>query len=223
MNSAALKTTINLYVAELKPVQKRFTLKLTMLVLGGWAAVLVLATIALNFAESSQQQQVDELNQQVTQQRDVVAELNEALQQRRGDPKIQQRLDVTRAEIERTQQLLSTLSQQQRQHQTSFALLLTDLAKITHAQLWLHDIVMEQGHLTLRGYASKAAALPEWMADFSNQPTLQGRQFAVFELRAEDNAQGLAFTISSAAATGDDTNAATAANELLRLPDGGER
>ncbi|MEX1222888.1 MAG: PilN domain-containing protein [Idiomarina sp.] len=224
MSSATLKTAINLYVAELRPVQQRFTLKLTLLVLAGWLAVLVLATIVLSYAESSQQEQVTELNRQVSQQRAVVTELNEALQQRRGDPKIQQQLDLTRAEIERGQQLLGSLKQQQRQHQTSFAMLLTDLADITHGQLWLQDIVMEQGHLTLRGYATKAAALPAWMADFSGQPTLQNRQFAVFELRTEDKAQGLAFTISSAAATTAETEAApVTANDLLRLSGGGEQ
>lgn len=224
MNSAALKTSINLYVAELRPVQKRFTLKLTLLVLGGWLAVLVLVALALSYAESSQQQQVTELNRQVTQQRAVVAELNQALQQRRGDPKIQQQLDLTRAEIERGQQLLGSLNQQQRQHQTSFAMLLSDLADIAHGQLWLQGIEMEQGELTLRGYASKAAALPAWMADFAGQPTLQNRQFAVFELRTEENAQGLAFTISSAAAAATESNTTpVTANDLLRLSGGGDQ
>jgi len=199
--TAPMKHTINLYTQELRPVQQRFTLALTLKVVLGWLLALVLIGLLLFVLASQQQQQVDTLATAVQSQRNEVTQLTEQLRSRTVDPQLQQRLSQTRADMAQLEQLLATLSTQETQHQTSFATLLSDLADIARDDLWLRHIALDQGNLKLEGFATKAAALPRWMADFNGKATLQNRQFAVFELRDETTQghDGLAFTLSSVA------------------------
>lgn len=204
MNAPAqnpLKNTVNLYTQELRPVYQRFTLALTVKVIGGWLLLLGLIALALGFVADQYQEQVDILAKTVQSQRTQVTELTEQLRSRTVDPELQQALASTRETTAQLNRLLRTLSAQQTQHQTSFAVLLSDLADIARDDLWLRHIRLDGGDLKLQGYATKAAALPRWMADFNGKTTLQNRQFAVFELRDEpmEENNGLAFTLSSAA------------------------
>lgn len=193
-----LKTTINLYTADLKPVVQRFTLKLALQITGAWLVVLILIGWLVTTTAQQDIAAVTELRRSVAQQKASVQTLTTELNQRLDDQGLRDRVTGLQADVAARQRLYDALSQDGDGASLNFAQLLDDLATIADESLWLTDIRIRQGKLGLYGQASRAAAIPEWMARFSETETLSNRQFRVFEINhdGEENSP-VQFTLSS--------------------------
>lgn len=184
-----MKTVVNLYVAALQPVQRRFTLGRSVFGLSLMLAVLLLAGLGLQVALQRAQTNLAQVQTELATQREQVQQLTTSLQQRRGDPVLATQLADTQTSITRAERVLTLLDQQSVATSTSYATLLTDIAMIAPGELWLTEIRARDAQLGFAGLTEDAAALPRWMATFDSRPSLRARQFAIFALREND--QGL--------------------------------
>lgn len=192
-----MKQLANLYLAELQPSRERLTLNLLAGVSGGLIILILITMVVGSYLTAQQQDQVQQVSRQVSDLEEQVESRQQQLNEALKDTSLQNEISELEDRIARQQRLLQQMLQLIAMTESSFARLLRDIAQVDNEQIWLQRIIIENGQLTLQGRTIEASALPTWLASFTAHGTLQGRQFAVFELR--DEAEGaLDFTVGSA-------------------------
>ncbi|CUA87056.1 PilN domain-containing protein [Pseudidiomarina woesei] len=194
-----MKQLANLYVQELHPRKQSLTFTRAAGVVAAAAVLAVVFSGASRWYAGQQQIATQRTNHELSQvQQRLTAKQNE-LRAAMNNPQVEQQITAIEAQLAQRQRLLQQMTSVTAASQTSFAQLLTDIAKADLESIWLQRVIAANSQLTLQGKTTDASALPQWLASFSNYPTLQERQFGVFELRDNSQEAALDFTVGSLA------------------------
>ncbi|MGX9461680.1 PilN domain-containing protein [Shewanella sp. A14] len=196
-----IKTSVNLYSADLLPKKQKLTLFRMILVLTifcGCSAVLYgvglwhtdelqALTQLENSKKSSLNSQKSNLEQQIAARKpnaDLVAKVE--LEQQRLDMKTM---------------LKDELSQRNTLISKGYSSMLTDLAAVADANVWLSHITVEQQNgiaqrIEFEGYGRNPQSIPLWIDKLKNTLTLKGYAFSAMTMDRGEG-QPLAFKLIS--------------------------
>ena len=193
-----MKQFANLYLPELQPRHDKWTLAGLTLSSAVLAVVLLMLNFAVSYLAEGEREHARQIGTQVQQQQALLEVQQELLEQRINDPSLLAEIAELEEKLAERQRLQQQMLSMTSAEPVSFAALLTDIARVDSADLWLERIGYSQGRLNLDGLTQRPEVLPRWLASFSDHATLRGRQFSVFELR--DEADGpLHFSVGSSA------------------------
>lgn len=196
----AIKQRLNFYTSEFRPPALPediarllwrlglMVLLLVVLMLGVW----LLQLLAAGNAQHWQQQQ--KLATQALQEEQL------RRPQRREDPQLLQQRDAAKAQLRRSQQVLSYLSRDQLQQSQSFRLRVEQLAAVPVSGVWLQRFMFSAGgaHIRLEGQLSDPALLASYVAALSEQSAYRHHAFRQVDVqRSEQSA--LQFVLDSRA------------------------
>jgi len=194
-----MKQLANLYVPELHPRKQSLTFTRAAGVVAAAAVLAVVFSGASYWYAGQQQIATQRTNHELSQVQQRLTGKQNELRAAMNNPQVEQEIADIEAQLAQRQRLLQQMTSVTASSQTSFAQLLTDIAKADVESIWLQRVIAANNQLTLQGKTTDASALPQWLASFSNYPTLQERQFGVFELRDNSQEAALDFTVGSLA------------------------
>lgn len=184
-----MKTRVNLYTQDF--VKKKELLSLSQMA-AVWAALLVLTVCSYAFyqwqltdAKNQQQASAKKLQQQ---QKDL-EQLNIRVSEHLPSKQLQQELSYKKDELAAKQKLLNAVLGREQLKNNGFAEILTDLAKLNDKEIRLTQFSVEQGNVSLSGFAYANDAVPRWVKSFKQSTTLAGQEFSVLKVSRDDNEQ----------------------------------
>lgn len=192
-----MKQFANLYLAELQPNRERLTLNFVAGAVAAVVVLLVVATLATSWVVNGKKTEVSALQSELTQLQKQIKEQQDLLNTALNDPQLLGQIASVEQKVAQQQRLLQQMLQTTAGSQTSFAGVMHDIAAVDLEDLWLSNIIVNDGQLSLRGSSLNPTVLPVWLNSFSAQPNLRGRQFGVFELRVGSEQEVLQFTVGS--------------------------
>ena len=190
-----MKQSINLLRDDLKPINQRMTLNLTVVI----ALLLLLGMLAGLFyvgnIQQHSQQQLAEMETQLAQLQQRQEQLQQQLQARSPSKALVAQRQALEEAIVARQQLNEQLAQLQPTDSGSPDQLMQELYQVDIEGLWLTDFSMTPAGVSLVGKTIRANLLPRWMKRFQAMPLLSQSRFAVVDLdRNEQGQQTFALT-----------------------------
>ena len=191
-----IKTKVNLYSATLLPPKQR----LNFLTLSVSVAVLLGLTVLLYVVESyqfcelqHQASQAEQKNSRLVEQKD---NLEAQVSQRVPDQDL-----VTRVELEEQRLTLKRLLKAELENRTAlisqgYSPMLTDLAAVADANVWLSRIYFNEQQIEFEGFGQQPSSIPRWIERLKTADTLKGFAFAAMTMDRGEN-QPLAFKLTS--------------------------
>ncbi|WP_435275783.1 PilN domain-containing protein [Psychrobium sp. nBUS_13] len=181
-----MKSRINLYLPELRPVKETLSLKhsISYMVLSVFILVLVIAgTTYLN-----QQLKAENIRFQneLTLQETILAEkANELAAVTTNSPLLN---DIKQAKAKTAQKkvVLSSLNRVFKEN-IGFSGLFEGLTTIKVNDVWLTVIESRNGKLSFAGSALKSQAVPRWVEAMEQSSAFSGHSFSGLEIQREDN------------------------------------
>ena len=193
-----MKQQVNFYTEEFKPKKELLTLD-NMLVVWIAGIVLILALYNLEYKKT----QISKKNLEMTEAREQhqQSQLNtlQATFSKRGDSLV---LEKTHQEMQvslgQRNYVIAQLSQRADGMQKGIAGLMENLALITVDGLWLTNISVNQGQLSVSGITNDAEKVPQLIQKLQNISSLKDKRFSRLEIKTmEDNSNLLTFTLQS--------------------------
>lgn len=193
-----MKQQVNFYTEEFKPKKELLTLD-NMLVVWIAGVVLILALYNLEYNKT----QTSKKNLEMTEAREQhqQSQLNslQATFSKRGDSLV---LEKTHQEMQvslsQRNYVIAQLSQRADGMQKGIAGLMENLALITVDGLWLTNISVNQGQLSVSGITNNAEKVPQLIQKLQNISSLKDKRFSRLEIKTmEDNVNLLTFTLQS--------------------------
>jgi len=191
-----MKTRINLYIPELRPIRKRLTLFRMMICWGGLLGLLLVSGGALKLVSLQRTQAQLQLQEQLQTIAVQTTALNTQLQARHLDVVLEHELALRKEEIKAKQQLQSHLQQMGTLQNQGFSSWLYDLANARTPEIALQSFEIENDQLRLQGEASSNDAVPAWISHFAQYPTLRNRTFSALQV-ARQKSGALQFSLES--------------------------
>lgn len=194
-----MKQRVNLYVEALKPVIVRVSLPRVV------AATLTVAVLGssllavMQFKNNALAQQIQLQQQAMARQTTDLTTLQQALNQRKPDQQLQDRLQVLQQSNERKQRLLSYLQQDLQQHTMGYADVMAALAALDPTGLWLTDFSFGRDEYRFQGMTSNASLVPMWLKSLGQVPHLQGQQFSDVQISTSTQPGYLYFVVTNKA------------------------
>ncbi|MEM7096765.1 MAG: PilN domain-containing protein [Pseudomonadota bacterium] len=189
---------VNLMSAELVPQRELLS---EQQVLIGWCGFVVLLLLISGFdgwRGSALQDQIAETQQQISQLDQAVEQLETSL----AGGKARLRADILNLEEQRRAQsaLASALVTEQEQKGLSRALV--SLAESKVQGLWLSEISVHRNGLNLRGRATDAVLLPEFIQELSARARFAGYSFQAVNMELDEERGGLSFELRAPEGSG---------------------
>ena len=191
-----MKSQVNLYTAELRPVKQTLPLSLVLFGWGGLLLVMLSAYAVLSVLHNQQTAVNDRLTEQQNSQLTLVGSLTTELSAQIEDPQFVKKQQELQTELDLKQRLLRIYSNREDEKNQGFSGLLEGLAETSTSRLWLTRISLVGTKLSLEGVASGAAAIPAWVDGLKQSEYLAGRDFAALQI-SRDEQQQLNFTLLS--------------------------
>lgn len=180
-----MKLRVNLYTPEFHPQPERLSLKqvlaiwlLLLVAMSGWGYLEMQEGHQLSAQRDVQQQRVDSSQQSINQ-------LNQAVNSRTLDPRLQQLVEAGQEEL-RVKRLLSQRLQGNNYASGGFSEVFQALATISQQQLWLSQITINDGRMSLLGFTQDSELVPRWVNQFADYPALSQQGFAAMQLYREE-------------------------------------
>ncbi|GGB62860.1 fimbrial assembly protein [Shewanella inventionis] len=196
-----IKTSVNLYSDNLLPIQQRLTLTRLMSVLG----LFVVIFIVLYGVVMWQQQQLQAKQQQAShdnvQLNDQKIALEAQIAARKPDSALVAQVELEEQRLELKIRLKDELSQRQNLISKGYSPMLTDLASVADANVWLsHISIVQQDNgpqrVEFEGYGRNPQSVPLWIDKLKNTETLKGYAFSAMTMDRGDD-QPLMFKLTS--------------------------
>ena len=196
-----IKTRVNLYTADLLPQKQRLTFSRMMITV----AVLVCCSLLVYVIgvwheielQAEKRQATAKQNQLVTQK----TQLEQQLAKRKPDADLIAKVELEQQRLSLKQLLKDELSQRKALISQGYSPILTDLAKVADASVWLSRISIEQQladpqRIEFEGYGRYPQSIPLWIDRLKMTSTLKGYAFSAMTMnRGED--KPLAFKLTS--------------------------
>lgn len=191
-----IKTKVNLYSATLLPPKQR----LNFLTLSVAVAVLLGLTVLLYVVESYQFYELQHQASQAEQKNNRLVEQKDNLEAQVAQRVPDQDL-VTRVELEEQRLTLKRLLKAELENRTAlisqgYSPMLTDLAAVADANVWLSRIYFNEQQIEFEGFGQQPSSIPRWIERLKTADTLKGFAFAAMTMDRGEN-QPLAFKLTS--------------------------
>lgn len=191
-----IKTKVNLYSATLLPPKQR----LNFLTLSVSVAVLLGLTVLLYVVESYQFYELQHQASQAEQKNNRLVEQKDNLEAQVAQRVPDQDL-VTRVELEEQRLTLKRLLKAELENRTAlisqgYSPMLTDLAAVADANVWLSRIYFNEQQIEFEGFGQQPSSIPRWIERLKTADTLKGFAFAAMTMDRGEN-QPLAFKLTS--------------------------
>lgn len=198
-----IKTSVNLYTADLLPQKQRLTFSTMMLALAlltGCSAVLY--GIGLWDADKlqTQNQQASRDNKRLTTQK---TQLEQKIAARKPDAALVAKVELKQQRLDIKKLLKDELGKRKTLISKGYSAVLTDLAAVADASVWLSHITIDQQdtaaqRIEFEGYGRNPQSIPLWIDKLKTMETLKGFSFSAMTMdRGED--QPIAFKLISQA------------------------
>lgn len=182
-----IKTRVNLYTQAFKPKKEKLNLTHACAIFG---AVLVIMFGFIVSAYYDEQQLISELDKQhllLEQLESENDELNAQLSQHIENPVFRQQLTSINKKLQYQQDILSVLTGLAAVQNSSFSVLMDDLARLRDDDLRLQAIQLSADTMTLKGIAREHEAIPRWVAQFEQGSSLKNREFTSLNIGRNDD------------------------------------
>lgn len=197
---AQLEQRVNFYQAQFRKAEIRFPFS-QMVALWVLLLVLLLAVTGVDRVRmDAQRDKVEKLQVRQRQMEKTVQQLDEQLAQRVTDPLLQRRVTELRQTLQEKQEFLAHLQAQGSQQQTTYSGVLDGLAQQSRSALWLTRIRLRSPGptLALDGLATRADAVPEYLATLHQVAVFDGMEFRnVTVERQKEQGRYLIFNVSA--------------------------
>ncbi|MCC4832972.1 fimbrial assembly protein [Shewanella sp. 10N.7] len=191
-----IKTTINLYSADLLPAKLRLSFQRMMMMVAGLLVVsfvswmlgywLVSNVEADRAKVSTEKQQLDTQKQQLELQ----------VSARVPEPELVARVELEQQRLELKKLLSTEINQRDNVISRGYSSLLTDLASVSDGSVWLSHIAVNEQRFEFEGFGSKPQSIPKWVEALKHTETLKGYAFSTMTMNRGES-QPLAFKLSS--------------------------
>ena len=196
-----IKTGVNLYSADLLPKKQTLTFSRMLLAL----AIFIGCSALLYSVGKWDTDELQMLNQQESSKKNSLAEQKKQLEQqiaaRKPDADLVAKVELEQQRLALKKLLKDELSQRDMLISKGYSPLLTDLAAIADANVWLSHIIIEQQkngtqRIEFEGYGRNAQSIPLWVDKLKSSTTLTGYAFSAMTM---DRGKGepLAFKLIS--------------------------
>ena len=170
-------------------------------VLIGWSGFVVLLLL-LSFVDGWRGSQ---LNDQVSQTQQQISQLDQAVDQLEttlAGGKARLRNDILALQEQRRAQSALARALVSEQEQKGLSRALIGLAQSNVDGLWLSEISVSRSGLSLRGKATDAVLLPEFIQELSDQERFVGYTFQAVNMELDEAQGGLSFELRAPEASG---------------------
>jgi len=180
-----MKTRINLYVTQLRPVKEQLPLIQSLSIIAGVFLLTIVTCGGLYWLNYSESQQQEALRSTLAQEQGHLATQAAALSEINDNKQLMQQIARVKSQIKNKKRILAAL-ERQAINPGGFTDLLLALAQVSDQKVWLTAIKSHQGALTLSGSAKKSQDIPKWVARLNKVPRLQGTTFSALSMERDD-------------------------------------
>lgn len=191
-----IKSRINLYTASLLPPKQRLSFTTLMTAV----AVLLTVSVLLYGVAWYQLNNMQRDLQQAHVQQQMLIENKKSLEQQVSQ-RVPDRDLVARVDLEEQRLALKRLLKNELEQRTAlisqgYSPILTDLAAVSDASVWLSRIYFNQTQIEFEGFGQQPSSIPRWIERLNTADALKGFSFAAMTMdRGAD--QPLAFKLTS--------------------------
>jgi Tfp pilus assembly protein PilN len=190
-----IKSRINLYTAEFRPVPERLSLR-QLLGLLVFLLVMVVSALAYEvYQDSVVSRRESNAKMRLEQTQQSLEQAKESLKARQVDSKLEARVSLYQRDL-KVKQLLMNRMDGRRYTNEGFSGVLTALASIEQSQVWLSDIQIRGGYVALKGSTRSSDDVPKWVSQFKYYPALADQRFSALRIY-RDKKEALRFELSS--------------------------
>ncbi|GGP88982.1 PilN domain-containing protein [Shewanella ulleungensis] len=196
-----IKTSVNLYTVDLLPQQQRLTLTRLMLTL----LLLVGVCIAFYGFGWWQQNQLHTVQLQASNDKNQLTaqktQLEAQIAARKPDSALVAQVELDEQRLDLKIRLKDELGQRKNLISQGYSPMLTDLAAVADANVWLSHISISQQdnapqRIEFEGYGRNPQSIPLWIDRLKNTSTLKGYAFSAMTMD-RGNDQPLMFKLTS--------------------------
>lgn len=175
-----MKQYINLANPALLPPKPFFQFKTLLMALGAVVVLLLILSGVVRMGVSSYERVATQAAERVKVRQAQLQSQQALLTVREKAPQLAQDLARARAELQRLQQIAATLPAGSDRLQAATSL--QALSAASMPGVWLAEISLQQGAVSLQGYALRAELIPEYLQRLQQQVVFKGQRFEAFEL-----------------------------------------
>ena len=197
-----MKLRVNLYSESLFPPELRLSfarLTKALVVLIGLLLIMTAVFWGLNSSLEADKKQLMLVKQELDAEKQ---DLEAALAKRGPNEALVAEVELKAQQLELKQKLFGKLNQQEMLTSFGYSPLMTDLASVADAKLWLNRIQVNENRYVFEGFTASPEGVPLWVDKLKNTTTLKGHAFASMTMSLGEN-QPLAFKLTSDAVTSD--------------------
>lgn len=196
-----IKTSVNLYSADLLPKKQTLTFSRMLLAL----AIFIVGSAVLYGVGKWDTDELQMLSQQENSNKNSLTEQKKQLEQqiaaRKPDADLVAKVELEQQRLTLKKLLKNELSQRDMLISKGYSPLLTDLAVIADANVWLSHITIEQQkvdsqRIEFEGYGRNPQSIPLWVDKLKASTTLKGYAFSAMTMDRGEG-QPLAFKLIS--------------------------
>lgn len=194
-----MKQQVNLFTDDFQP--RREWLTLDQLAGSAVAVIVLVALVALVLQQSlnSLRKEQRQLESDVSEQSELVSQLETSLQERREDAALRDRVERLERQVRDRRRLLERADEVTQATREGFTPYLRGMARHSFDDLWLTAIRVNLvgGHVGLEGRALSGDKVPEYLQLLTHEDVFEGRRFAHFSIDREEDSDVLGFSVSS--------------------------
>jgi Tfp pilus assembly protein PilN len=191
-----MKNRINLYHSNFHPKLQLLTLSS---VIVSWVFVTIFCSLLYFYIATEQQNfesKIAHLEQNKRQQKKLVNELNNTLDDTKVDPDLIKIVEERQQIIRLKERVLNELTGQENLKSVGFSTLMLDLAGHSLNGLWLTHIDLNGMSITIKGATTDSAFMPKWLSSLGQTEYFKGQNFSDTRLYRDSEDQ-LNFVIST--------------------------
>ncbi|MDP2560868.1 PilN domain-containing protein [Psychrobium sp. 1_MG-2023] len=180
-----MKTRINLYLPELRPVKEKLPLSLTVAISAGTLALIIIIALSLFvLMEQKRDEMINKEHELVQAQIHLGQKITELTNATDNTPLLNE-IATRKAEITTKKRVLAALSSQ---FSTSvpYSPLFKAFAELDTDNVWLTKISKTNGLLNIAGSASTSRDIPRWVEQLKLSPIFSGQTFNALEIERDE-------------------------------------
>lgn len=191
-----MKNRVNLYHPDYHPKLRLLSLSIVLLI---WLFVIIACSVLYVYGSSNLQDleaEVVKLEQNQTQQKLLVDELQSAVANQQVDPLLLKQVEKNQRLVGLKKRVLNKLTGQEELKSGGYADLMLDLANHGQSGLWLTHINLNGTSVSMGGATTDSATVPKWLSLLGQTAYFKGQEFADTRLY-RDAEQQLNFVVST--------------------------
>lgn len=181
-----MKSRINLYLPELRPVKEVLSLKHSMSYMVLSMFILVLAIAGTTYLNQQLKAENIRFQNELTLQESILAEKTNELAAVTTNSPVLNDIKLVKAKTAEKKVVLSSLNKVFKEN-VGFSGLFEGLTTIKVNDVWLTIIESRNGKLSFSGSALKSQAVPRWVEALEQSSAFSGHSFSGLEIQREDN------------------------------------